>query len=62
MNIIELSGVTKTFGAVKAVDDLSLEDLIGNIVNPPFDKVGVFPLDTFYRLHYQLPLGFLQEV
>jgi len=28
--------------------DLSLEDLIGNIVNPPFDKVGVFPLDTFY--------------
>jgi len=29
-------------------DDLSLEDLIGNIVNPPFDKVGVFPLDTFY--------------
>ncbi len=24
MNIIELSGVTKTFGSVKAVDDLSL--------------------------------------
>ncbi len=29
--------------------DLSLEDVIGKIVNPPFDKVGVFPLDTFYE-------------
>ena len=27
---------------------LTLESLIGNIVNPPFDKVGVFGLDTFY--------------
>ncbi len=28
--------------------DLSMETLIGNIVNPPFAKVGVFSLDTFY--------------
>jgi len=28
--------------------DLTMESLIGNIVNPPFDKVGVFSLDTFY--------------
>jgi len=29
-------------------EDLQLEQLIGAIVSPPFDKVGVFPLDTFY--------------
>jgi len=29
-------------------EDLSLEALIGNVVNPPFSKVGVFSLDTFY--------------
>jgi len=29
-------------------ENLSLESLIGNIVNPPFQKVGVFGLDTFY--------------
>ena len=29
-------------------ENLTLESLIGNIVNPPFTKVGVFPLDTFY--------------
>jgi hypothetical protein len=27
---------------------LSMEELIGHIVNPPFVKVGVFPLNTFY--------------
>ncbi len=28
--------------------DLTMEALVGHIVNPPFDKVGVFGLDTFY--------------
>ncbi len=28
--------------------DLSMESLIGGIVSPPFEKVGVFGLDTFY--------------
>ncbi|MDK9706480.1 MAG: DUF87 domain-containing protein [Desulforhopalus sp.] len=28
--------------------DLNMETLIGGIVSPPFTKVGVFPLDTFY--------------
>lgn len=27
---------------------LTMETLIGSLVNPPFDKVGVFGLDTFY--------------
>ncbi|BHH84658.1 helicase HerA domain-containing protein [Desulforhopalus sp. 52FAK] len=29
-------------------EDLSIEALIGQIVSPPFTKVGVFSLDTFY--------------
>jgi len=29
-------------------DDLSLEDLIGRIISPPFKKIGVLPLETFY--------------
>ncbi len=29
-------------------EDLDMETLIGNIVNPPFKKVGVFGLNTFY--------------
>ncbi len=28
--------------------DLSLEDLIGRIISPPFKKIGVLPLETFY--------------
>ncbi len=28
--------------------DLTMEALIGGVVNPPFAKIGVFPLDTFY--------------
>ncbi|MFT5727997.1 MAG: hypothetical protein ACI8PB_002148 [Desulforhopalus sp.] len=32
----------------KKGEDLSMESLIGQIVNPPFAKVGVFSLDTFY--------------
>ncbi len=27
---------------------LTLESLIGNIINPPFDKLGVLPLETIY--------------
>jgi hypothetical protein len=29
-------------------EGLTMESLIGNIVNPPFEKIGVFSLDTFY--------------
>ncbi len=29
-------------------DDLSLEDLIGRIISPPFKKIGVLSLDAFY--------------
>ena len=29
-------------------EDLTMESLIGYVVNPPFAKVGVFALDTFY--------------
>ncbi len=29
-------------------DDLSIEDLIGRIISPPFKKIGVLPLDAFY--------------
>lgn len=32
----------------RAGRDLSLEDLIGGIVKPPFHQIGVFPLDTYY--------------
>jgi len=28
--------------------DLSLEDLIGRIISPPFKKIGVLPLEAFY--------------
>jgi len=37
--------------------DLSLELLIGNIVNPPFDKIGVFSLDTFYPQSQRMALA-----
>ncbi len=29
-------------------ENLSLEALITNVVNPPLDRIGVFPLDSFY--------------
>ena len=29
-------------------DDLSLEELVGRIISPPFKKIGVLPLDSFY--------------
>ena len=28
--------------------DISIEELIGSIINPPFTKVGVLPLDSYY--------------
>ncbi len=37
--------------------DLSLEALIGAMVTPPFDKVGVFPLNTFYPQAERLELA-----
>ena len=29
-------------------EDLDMESLIGSVVGPPFSKVGVFPLESFY--------------
>lgn len=37
--------------------DVSMEALIGHVVNPPFDKVGVFPLDTFYPQPQRMALA-----
>ena len=31
-----------------AEENLSLEDLIGRIISPPFRKIGVLPLESFY--------------
>jgi hypothetical protein len=37
--------------------DLSLEGLIGAIVSPPFAKIGVFPLETFYPQAQRMTLA-----
>ena len=37
--------------------DLTLETMIGNIVKPPFDKVGVFSLETFYPQSQRMTLA-----
>ncbi len=37
--------------------DLSLEELISNIVSPPFKKVGIFDLDTFFTSENRLKLA-----
>jgi len=37
--------------------DVSLESLIGSIVSPPFEKVGVFALETFYPQQKRLELA-----
>jgi len=37
--------------------DLTMETLIGNIVNPPFDRVGVFTLDTFFPQSQRMTLA-----
>lgn len=41
----------------RAGTDLSMEALIGHIVSPPFDKVGVFSLDTFYPQSQRMQLA-----
>ena len=38
-------------------EDVSLEALIGAIVSPPFEKVGVFALNTFYPQDKRLELA-----
>jgi hypothetical protein len=38
-------------------EDLSLETLISRLVDPPFKKVGVFPLDTFYPSDKRMELA-----
>ncbi|MEK6195154.1 MAG: hypothetical protein N2F24_13125, partial [Deltaproteobacteria bacterium] len=40
-------------------DDLSLETLIGAIVNPPFEKVGVFSLANFFPQNDRMKLAML---
>ncbi|MEN8210558.1 MAG: DUF87 domain-containing protein [Thermodesulfobacteriota bacterium] len=41
----------------RAEKDLTIEALIGHIVKPPFDKIGVFPLDTFYPQSQRMELA-----
>ncbi len=38
-------------------ENLSMELLIGQIVKPPFDKIGVFSLDTFYPQNERMKLA-----
>ncbi len=44
-------------------NDLSLEDLVREVLNPPFDRVGAFDLETFFsqndRLKFSLKLNAL---
>ena len=39
--------------------DLSLEELIGEITNPPFEKIGVLSLKSFYPQNERLKLAML---
>ena len=39
--------------------DLSLEALIGHVANPPFEKIGVLPLQSFYPQNERLKLAML---
>lgn len=43
--------------AWEAGQDLKLEDLVLRLVDPPFKKVGVFPLETFYPADERLQLA-----
>jgi hypothetical protein len=38
-------------------DGLDMEGLIGNVVNPPFKKIGVFSLDVFYPQSERMKLA-----
>ena len=40
-------------------EDLSIEELIGQVVNPPFDKVGVFGLSSFFPQPDRMKLAML---
>ncbi len=40
-------------------EDLDLEALIGAVVKPPFDRVGVFPLENFYPQSDRMELAML---
>ena len=43
----------------KKETSLSLEALIGHVSNPPFDKIGVLPLKSFYPQNERLKLAML---
>ena len=43
--------------AWRANESLSLEDLVLRIVDPPFSKVGVFPVDTFFPRNDRMELA-----
>jgi len=38
-------------------EDLDMESLIGSVVKPPFGKVGVFPLESFYPQSKRMELA-----
>ncbi|NPA95440.1 MAG: ATP-binding protein, partial [Thermodesulfobacteria bacterium] len=38
-------------------EDLDLESLIASVVKPPFDRVGVFPLESFYGRNERMELA-----
>lgn len=40
-------------------ESLDVEKIIGNIVNPPFQKIGVFALDTYYPQKERMELAML---
>lgn len=43
----------------KKGETLSLEDIIGYIANPPFKKIGVLPIKTFYPQNERLKLAMM---
>ncbi len=43
----------------KRGESLNLEALIGNVTNPPFEKIGVLPLQSFYPQSDRLKLAML---
>lgn len=43
----------------KKESSLSLEALIGHVTNPPFEKIGVLPLKSFYPQNERLKLAML---
>jgi len=41
----------------KQQEDISIETLIGNIINPPFKKVGILPLESYYPQNERFSLA-----